>query len=137
MSSIRVPHAGFSKPGRLPVDVSRPGYMTQSSRDCLSIALRYITADEWADLARQINILGPKYAPGPIEFCVLVATLGICCCPLIYTSCQTNDKVNAELAKLPITHTLNARGISLYAYTCACTRARACARARACHQDHR
>ncbi len=131
MSSIRVPHAGFSKPGRLPVDVSRPGYMTQSSRDCLSIALRYITADEWADLARQINILSRKHGAGPLEFWILVGTMGICCCPLIYKACQTNEKVNAELANLPITRTLMARGIIMYASTragaSASTRARACA----------
>ena len=131
MSSIRVPHAGFSKPGRLPVDVSRPGYMTQSSRDCLSMALRHVTADEWADLARQINILSRKHGAGPLEFWILVGTLGICCCPLLYKACQTNQKVNAELANLPIARTLNARGIGMYACTCAGASASTRARARA------
>ena len=116
MGSVRVNHVGMGKPGRLPTDMTNTGYWTQDSKDAMAVATKYVTAEEWAELANQTNASGSKHSAldDPIAMGCLFGTCGICFCPLVYIGLQTEARVNEDIAGLAITHKLKQRGITLH-----------------------
>ena len=116
MSEIFVPHVGNYKPGILPTDINNPGYWTNASARTLALVKPYLTAAEWHTLASECNALSKKHAAWshPCGLPLLLCTMGICFCPLIYLACGTGQRVNDALAVSAIAVQLNARGIILY-----------------------
>jgi len=105
----------MTKPGYLPTDLNNPTYWTSGSKDQLTLVAKYVTPTEWAELAKLANDLSDKYSyvKHPCGLPLLICTLGVCFCPLIYLGQRVEPGVNADLAKLSIVGTLNKRGIGV------------------------
>ena len=99
----------------LPVDMNRPGYMTQGSKDQLAWISQYISADEWAQLATAVNasLQEHHHCNNTLAMLPFYMTLGFCWCPMVYVACQMSGRVHRDIEAIPIAQTLKDRGIIL------------------------
>ena len=99
----------------LPQDMQDPGYRYESSKQGLATIAQYVSAPEWAQLAQGTNAAIEKHHYQN-KCCVMTAfklTLGLCFCPLVYVACQLPERVNNDVAGLPVAQQLAARGFAL------------------------
>mmetsp|Transcript_37566 Transcript_37566/g.62201 ORF Transcript_37566/g.62201 Transcript_37566/m.62201 type:complete len:153 (+) Transcript_37566:75-533(+) len=118
MGHVFVPSkkSGFS--ARLPTDMDKPGYWFQDGKDAMVAIKQYVNKQEWKELALGANTAQSTHAAteNRLIMCLLFGTCGICFCPLMCYGCfvDVEGKMNADIEKLPITHKLKERGISLH-----------------------
>ena len=117
---VQIANRGKSVNQRVPADLNNPGYYTswdaaERKRNLATVA-QYVSREEFRQLAEGVNssIKKHHYCSKPCVICPFVATMGVCFCPLVYVGCQMEGRVNADMAKLPVAQTLNARGMSMY-----------------------
>ena len=120
MGTIFVPRrkSGFGE--GLPTDMEKPGYVLSKSKDALKAVARYVTADEWKELAAGANAAQKKYSAfsNPVVMGLFIGTLGVVFCPLMCYTCvvDVEGKVNADIDMLAVTQRLKERGIAVHYY---------------------
>ena len=87
----------------------------QSSKDSLAAVARYVTKEEWAELASATNKSYQKHSPmsNPVSIVPCVATCTVCFCPFCYFYMTYEANVNTDVAKSTIAQKLKERGITL------------------------
>ena len=107
---------GFS--AELPTDMDNPGYWFDDSKVGLERVGRYISKQEWQELAHGANAAYKTHAATSNGFVMklLFGTFGICFCPLMCYGCfvDVEGNVNADIEKLPVAQKLKGRGITLH-----------------------
>ena len=107
---------GFS--ADLPTDMDNPGYWFDDSKVGLERVGRYISKQEWQELAHGANAAHKTHAATSNGFVMklLFGTCGICFCPLMCYGCfvDVEGNVNADIEKLPVAQKLKGRGITLH-----------------------
>ena len=99
----------------LPQDMQNPGYQFESSEQGLATIAQYVSAPEWAQLAQGTNAAIERHHYQN-KCCVMTAfklTLGVCFCPMVYVGCKLSERVNNDVAALPVAQQLMARGFAL------------------------
>ena len=104
----------------LPTDMENPGYAWQKNKDALKAVARYVTADEWKELAAGANAAGKKHSASsnPVVCGLFLLTCAVCFCPLMCYTCfvDVEGKVKADIDMLPVTQRLKERGIAVHYY---------------------
>ena len=98
--------------------MDKPGYWFTNSKGGMEALARYVTADEWKEVATEANKANNRHhaTTNPLVMGLLMATLGVCFCPLLFYGCfvDMEGKTNADIDMLPITQKLKKRGITLH-----------------------
>ena len=99
----------------LPVDLQNPGYRMDDSKRNFAIIARYVTPQEWQELAAATNesIQRHHACNSPWAMLPMYLTLAVCFCPFFYVAIKTRGRIHADLAQLPATQQLAARGIAI------------------------
>ena len=99
----------------LPVDLQNPGYRNDSSERAIATIARYVTPQEWQELATATNASIQRHhiCNSACAMVPMYLTLAVCFCPMVYVACKTRGRVHSDLAQLPVVQQLAARGISL------------------------
>eukprot|EP00518_Triparma_eleuthera_P009816 CAMPEP_0182472632 /NCGR_PEP_ID=MMETSP1319-20130603/22522_1 /TAXON_ID=172717 /ORGANISM="Bolidomonas pacifica, Strain RCC208" /LENGTH=108 /DNA_ID=CAMNT_0024673349 /DNA_START=94 /DNA_END=417 /DNA_ORIENTATION=- len=89
--------------------------MANPSKEILSHVGQYITPDEWYELSQAVNAATNRhsYWTHPCGVPLLVRTLGICFCPLIYVAKKGNEKIRADVFASPVVQALNKKGVKV------------------------
>ena len=118
MGTIFVPRrkSGFAE--GLPTDMEKPGYVLSKSKDALKAVARYVTADEWQELAAGANAAQKKYSAtsNPVVMGLFLVTCAVVFCPLMCYTCivDVEGKANADIDMLAVTQRLKERGIAVH-----------------------
>ena len=115
MGTIFVP----GKKAGLPTDMEQPGYSWLSDgKDALKAVARYVTADEWKELAAGANAAQRKHqaTSNPIVMGLFICSLAVIFCPLMCYTCivDVEGKTNADIDMLAVTLRLKERGITVH-----------------------
>eukprot|EP00937_MAST-01D_sp_MAST-1D-sp2_P006836 g6836.t1 len=99
----------------LPLDLYAHGYRFDSSKQQMATIARYVTAQEWQELAQATNKSIQKHhiCNSCCAMFPMYVTLGVCFCPLIYVAMKTKGRIHKDLAELPVVRQMGSRGISL------------------------
>lgn len=113
---IHVPNKGMSLTQKLPTEMYAAGYRFQSSETQMAAISRFVSPEEWRELAEGVNrsIDRHHYRSNTCALAPMFLTLGLCFCPLVYVACNMGTKVNDDMENMRVTKALNSRGIALY-----------------------
>ena len=118
MGTIFLPRRKSGWEEGLPTDMENPGYAWQKNKDALKAVARYVTADEWKELAAGANAAQKKHSAisNPVVMGLFIGTLGVVFCPLMFYTCivDVEGKANADIDMLAVTQRLKERGIAVH-----------------------